>query len=124
MQKETFQMLPGELFSKISSLSYLFRESEGVTVAQCLDLDLVATGSDRDTAERRLDTLVRAQIKMIVTKLNFADLNFAAPKEYWDQFFEAEEFKKARLELEVPPIFVNVEQKFLVPVFMRAAVAA
>src|SRR6266849_4274448 len=113
MQKESFHMLSGELLSKISSLSYLFREDAGVTIAHCLDLDLVATGENREIAERRLDTLVRAQIKMIVTKLNFADLNFAAPKEYWDQFYDAEEFKKARLELEVPPIFVNVEQKFL-----------
>ena len=116
-------MLLGELFPKISSLSYLFRESEGVTVAHCLDLDLVATGSDRDTAERRLDTLVRAQIKMIATKFNFADLNFASPSEYWDQFYDGQEFKKARLELEIPPIVVDVEQKVAVPVFMRATTA-
>lgn len=113
-------MLPGELLPKISSLSYLFRKDGGVTVAHCLDLDIVATGNDCDTAERRLDALVRAQIKMVATKFNFADLNFAAPSEYWDQFYDAQEFKKARLELEIPPIVVDVEQKVAVPVFMRA----
>lgn len=110
----------GELLPKISSLSYLFTDSEGTTVAHCLDLDLVATGEDRDIAERRLDTLVRAQIKTIVNRFTFADLNFAAPHEYWDRFYKGQEFKKAQLELDVPPIVVDVEQKVYVPVFMRA----
>ena len=114
----------GELVHKISSLNYLFREIEGTTVAHCLDLDLVATGENRETAEKRLDSLVRAQIKTIVNRLNFADLNFAAPKEYWDMFYEGEEFKKARLELEVPPMLVDVAQVTYVPVFMRALATA
>lgn len=114
----------GELLPKISSLSYLFTDSAGTTVAHCLDLDLVATGPDRDVAEKRLDTLVRAQIKTIVNRLTFADLNFAAPHEYWEKFYEGEEFKKAHLELEVPPIVIAVEQKVHVPVFMRARTLA
>jgi len=114
------QMPLGEIVPKIKSLNYLFTEGDGVVVAHCLDLDLVATGKDRDAAERRLDNLVRAQIRSIVTRLAFADLNFAAPKEYWDRFYDGEEFKKAQLELEVPPIVVAVEQKVHVPVFMRA----
>jgi hypothetical protein len=119
------QMPLGEVLPKIKSLNYLFTDSRGVVVAHCLDLDLVATGKDRDTAEQRLDNLVRAQIKTIVTRMTFADLNFSAPKEYWDRFYEGEEFKKAQLELDVPPIVVAVEQKVHVPVFMRAlAVAA
>jgi hypothetical protein len=117
------QMPLGEIIPKISSLSYLFTESEGMTVAHCLDLDLVATGPNRDVAELRLDTLVRAQVKTIVTRLTFADLNFKAPEEYWERFYEGEEFKKAQLELEVPPIVVAVEQKVHVPVFMRALAA-
>lgn len=114
----------GELIPKIRSLSYLFTDGPDVVVAHCLELDLVATGDNRDVAERRLDTLVRAQIKTIVTRMTFADLNFAAPQEYWDRFYEAQEFRKAQLELEVPPIVVAVEQKVHVPVFMRALVAA
>jgi hypothetical protein len=114
------QMLT-DLVPKINSLSYLFNESGGVTVAHCLELDLVATGKDCDTAERRLDVLVRAQVRMIVANLNFAELNFSAPQEYWTEFYEGQEFKKVQLELEVPPIVVSVEQKVAVPVFMRAA---
>jgi hypothetical protein len=116
-------MAAGELLPKISSLNYLFADGKGTVVAHCLDLDLVATGPDRDTAERRLDTLVRAQIRTIVNQLNFADLNFQAPQEYWDQFYEGEEFKKTKLELDVPPIVVAVEQKVHVPVFMRSRYA-
>jgi len=114
----------GELLPKIRSLSYLFTDDPDATVAHCLELDLVATGANRDVAERRLDTLVRAQIKMIVTRLNFADLTFAAPQEYWDRFYEGEEFKKAQLELEVPPIIVAVQQKVHIPVYMRARALA
>lgn len=113
----------GEIVPKIKSLSYLFTESSGMTVAHCLELDLVATGQNRQTAERRLGNLIRAQIKMIVNRLTFADLNFAAPQEYWDRFYDGKEFKKTHLELEVPPIIVAVEQKVHVPVFMRALAA-
>ena len=113
-------MALGELLPKISSLSYLFTEGGGTVVAHCLELDLVATGNDRDTAERRLDTLVRAQVRTIVQQFNFADLNFPAPQEYWNQFYEGKEFKKTKLELDVPPLVVAVEQKVNVPVFMRA----
>lgn len=112
-----------ELLPKIRSLSYLFTDGTDATVAHCLELDLVATGSNREVAEQRLDTLVRAQIKMIVKKMNFADLTFAAPQAYWDRFYEGQEFKKAQLELEVPPMFVAVEQKVHVPVYMRALAA-
>lgn len=113
----------GELLPKIKSLSYLFTDSAGTTVAHCLELDLVATGKDRETAERRLGNLIKAQIKTIVNEFNFADLNFAAPPEYWARFYDGQEFKKAQLELEVPPIIVAVEQKVHVPVFMRALAA-
>jgi hypothetical protein len=110
----------GEVLPKIKSLSYLFTQDGGTTVAHCLNLDLVATGKDRDVAEQRLDALVRAQIRTIATRFTFADLNFSAPQEYWDRFYEGKEFKKVQLELEVPPIIVDVEQKLHVPVFMRA----
>lgn len=116
-------MALGEFLPKISSLNYLFTEEGGTVVAHCLDLDLVATGHDRDSAERRLDTLVRAQVRTIVKQLNFADLNFPAPQEYWEQFYQGQEFKKTKLELDVPPIVVAVEQKVNVPVFMRARAA-
>jgi|SRR5271170_5841153 hypothetical protein len=112
-----------EFLPKIRQLSYLFTDDADVCVAHCLELDLVATGQTRSSAERRLDALVRAQIKMIVAKLNFADLTFAAPQEYWDRFYQGQEFKKAQLELEVPPIIVAVEHKVHVPVFMRALAA-
>jgi hypothetical protein len=114
-----------ELLPKIKSLSYLFTDSEGTSVAHCLDLDLVATGENREVAERRLDNLVRAQIRTISERFNFADLNFSAPPDYWTKFWEGQEFKKARLELDVPPNFVlAVEQKVCVPVFMRAMPSA
>lgn len=118
------QMPLGEVLPKISSLSYLFTERGGTSVAHCLNLDIVATGDNRDIAEQRLDNLVRAQVRTIVNRLNFVDLNFSAPQEYWDRFYEGQEFKKAQLELDVPPIIVAVEQKVHVPVFMRALVAA
>jgi hypothetical protein len=113
-------MTPGEVLPKIKSLSYLFTQDGGITVAHCLNLDLVATGKDRDVAEQRLDALVRAQIRTIATRFTFTDLNFSAPQEYWDRFYEGQEFKKVQLELEVPPIILDIEQKMYVPVFMRA----
>jgi hypothetical protein len=112
-----------ELLPKIRQLSYLFTDDADTCVAHCLELDLVAVGATRTVAEQRLDTLVRAQIKMIVAKLNFADLTFAAPQDYWDRFYEGQEFKKAQLELEVPPMFVAVQHKVHVPVYMRALAA-
>lgn len=124
MKQGLYSSALSELLPKISSLSYLFAESEGVYVAHCLDLDLVATGGNCETAERRLDSLVRAQIRTVASCFNFADLNFKAPERYWDSFYNAKEFKKTKLELEVPPIVVAVEQKVAIPVFMRSALAA
>lgn len=59
-------------------------ESEGEIVAHALDFDIVATGPDRMTALRRLDSLVEAHIRFITLEQgSWKDLVTPAPPEYY-----------------------------------------
>lgn len=71
---------------KIRVLHYLQSFADDQYVGHCLDLDLVATGPDAETASRRLDAIVKAQVETAIGSGNYALLNTPAPQGYWDRF--------------------------------------
>jgi hypothetical protein len=104
-------------------LNYLISESPGKTVAHCLDLDLVAVAETKAKATEDLNELVRRQMRFITANLTLDDLNFRAPQEYWDSYFEGPEIAKAYLDLEVPPVGLAIVHRTTtktLPVFQRS----
>jgi len=110
---------------QLVALHYLFTDKGDKTVAHCLDLDLVVVGKNREIAETRLNTVVRAQIAVAYRTGNPDLLFFHAPLEYWDAMETAENLPTTSLEIETPPMVIPVRQKAMLkmPVF-RAALAA
>lgn len=99
---------------RLDALHYLFTEKSDRTVAHCLDLDLVAVGRDRATAEHRLNTIVRAQIAGAYSVGNYSLLFFHAPVEFWTAMKRGDDLPKCSLRIETtPPMFLPVEQKLL-----------
>jgi len=99
---------------RLDALHYLFTEKTDRTVAHCLDLDLVAIGKDRTTAEQRLNEIVRAQIAGAYSVGNYGLLFFHAPTEYWDAMKDGQDLPKTLLKIETaPPMFLPIEQKLL-----------
>lgn len=106
-------------------LNYLITESQGRTVAHCLDFDLVAVAGNIQKATHDLDELVRGQLRFIVKTLTLTDLNFRAPQVFWDSYFNGPEVAKTHLELDVPPIGLEVVHRTQkLPVLMRSRALA
>src|SRR4030088_323375 len=97
---------------RLDALHYLFTKKTDRVVAHCLDLDLVAVGTDRVIAEHRLNVIVRAQIAGAYSVGNYGLLFFHAPVEFWNAMKQAEDLPKCLLKIETsPPMFLPVEQK-------------
>jgi hypothetical protein len=102
-------------------LNYLITESPGKTVAHCLDLDLVAVAETKQKATQDLDDLVRRQVRFITKSMTLSDLNFRAPQDFWNVYFDGLEIAKTHLELEVPPVGLEVVHRTQkLPVLMRS----
>jgi len=81
----------GELISKDGVLSVsaniLIKEEDGLFVAHCLELDIVATGDSMDQAQRECVALICAQIEYAFAHDNLSNLYHPAPPEVWTEFF-------------------------------------
>lgn len=95
---------------QIFALHYLFTPKPGRVVAHCLDLDLVVEGKDEDTAESRLNTVVRAAFSQAARAGNLAFAYFPAPPHFWGELKHAKPLPTATLVIETPPMVLQVEQ--------------
>ena len=100
---------------RIRVLHYLESFAHEEYVRHCLDLDLVASGPDAETAERRLDAVVRAHVEQAIGSGNYALLNTPAPMEYWDRFLKGAklpsreiEFRFNHLPIEFPATKIGI----------------
>jgi hypothetical protein len=78
-------------FTFTSQLHYLVHQIDGEHVAHCLDLDLVGSGPDLDSAVYQLNDAVRA-IVYFCMKAGAPDASGRcqkAPPEYWEMFKHA-----------------------------------
>jgi hypothetical protein len=92
----------------IRVLHYLQSYSENQHVGHCLDLDLVATGPDQETAALRLDALVKAQMEWAVRSGDPALLDNPAPMEYWERFLKGVKLPSRQIEFQGDAARLNV----------------
>jgi hypothetical protein len=100
-------------FTFTNQLHYLVNKVDGEHVAHCLDLDLVGSGADVDSAVEQLNDAVRA-IVYFCMKSGAQDTSAhcqKAPKEYWEMFNQALDdrapvFKTVDVASEIAPVTV------------------
>jgi hypothetical protein len=90
----------GKVPRKTRVLHYLQSYSENQYVGHCLDLDLVATGPDQETAALRLDALVKAQIEWALGAGGLALVDNPAPMEYWGRFLNGVKLPSRQIEFQ------------------------
>jgi len=74
--------------SKAMTFSVLFKKEEGLVVAHCLELDIVATGETFKEAEKDILDLIRAQVHYAFANDNLDYLYHPAPASVWKEFFD------------------------------------
>ena len=84
---------------KINPLHYLVSESEGKKLAHCLDLDIVATATDDEEAERRLDLLVKYYLESALAHGNGAAMDTTAPASYWERYLDGTPLASRKLTI-------------------------
>ncbi len=101
---ENLRMVLEHIWPKIRVLHYLHSDSNAQAVAHCLDLDLIATGPDQETALSRLNAVVKAQVEFALTHGNFDLLSTRAPNKYWEQFQAGHRLPSIQIEFRVPEV--------------------
>lgn len=113
----------GELIRQNSDLSLsaniLIKEEDGLFVAHCLELDIVAVGDSMDQAQRECVALICAQIEYAFAHDNLDNLFHPAPPEVWSEFFTCtnqHEERRYKLEKRLEEATSTVGEKFLATV--------
>jgi len=78
----------------------LIKNEEGLFVAHCLELDIVATGETVDQARKDIVALICAQVDFAFSNDNLENLYRPAPKEVWEEFFACKERIKKKYKVE------------------------
>lgn len=69
------------------TVNILIREEEGLFVAHCLELDIVATADSLQQAKEDMISLIGAQISYAFSNNNLDYLYHPAPPEVWKEFY-------------------------------------
>ncbi len=97
----------------------LTKEEDGMFVAHCLELDIVAVAPTQEEVQREIVSLVCAQIDYAFSNDNLDNLFHPAPSEMWQEFYRCKEQierkyairkgfqKKTGIEKIVPPWLIT-----------------
>lgn len=73
------------------TVNVLTKKEDGMYVAHCLELDIVAVGSTLDEAQKEIVSTVCAQIDYAFSNDNLQNLYHPAPPEAWQEFYKCKE---------------------------------
>jgi hypothetical protein len=94
----------GELIRQSSDLSFsaniLIKKEDGLFIAHCLELDIVAVADSVDQARRECVALICAQIEYAFAHDNLANLYHPAPHDVWAEFYACKAQDELRYKLE------------------------
>lgn len=94
----------GELIRQSNDISIsaniLIKKEDGIFVAHCLELDVVATGNSYEEAQRECVSLICAQIEYAFAHDNLDNLYHPAPPEIWAEFFSCKAQEERRYMIE------------------------
>jgi hypothetical protein len=91
----------------------LIKKDEGIFVAHCLELDIVATSKDVETVTSDIIDLISAQVDYAFSNDNLDYLYRPAPSEAWQEFYACKEQMEKRVP--VKTTFKDMIDKFVPP---------
>lgn len=98
-----------EVLKKSNDISFttniLVKKEDGLYVAHCLELDIVAVAETFDEAQREIVSLICAQIDYAFTNDNLDNLFHPAPSEAWQEFYKCKE--QVERKYEIRPLIKN-----------------
>jgi len=77
----------------------LVKEENGIYIAHCLELDIVATGSSSKEAQKEIKDLILAQVDYAFCNDNLDNLYHPAPANVWKEYFECRDQTEDRIRL-------------------------
>ena len=82
------------------AVNILIKEEDGMFVAHCLELDIVAVAKTLDQVQEEIISLIRAQIDYAFSNNNLDNLYHPAPKEVWAELKKCKELQEKKYKLE------------------------
>ena len=105
------------------NVNIFIKKEDGVYVAHCMELDIVAVADTADQAQRELISLVCAQIDYAFSNDNLDNLFHSAPANVWEEFFQCK--KKTERDYPLESGFLKKEgegKKNILPPWLTARV--
>jgi hypothetical protein len=102
------------------AVNILIKKDEGMFVAHCLELDVVAVAKSAEDAQREVISLVCAQVDYAFSNNNLDNLFHPAPPEVWAEFFACKEQRERKYKLESGFQKEVKEHKILLPPWLIA----
>jgi hypothetical protein len=96
-------------------VNILIKKEDGIFVAHCLELDIVATGDTLIQAQKDIVALICAQIDYAFSNDNLENLYHPAPKEVWAEFYRCRENTQKRHIVDATFADKNDEKSFVPP---------
>jgi len=81
------------------NFNILIEKDEGLWVAHCLELDIVATSPNMREVTRDIRDLIRVQVESAFTNNNLDHLFRPAPKEVWEKLSKCRESHERAIRL-------------------------
>ena len=91
--------MPPEAKNDALTVNILIKREEGMFVAHCLEMDIVATGDSLEAVKSDIIDLIKAQITFAFAHGNQDNLFHPAPSEVWREFYKCSGVEKARHEV-------------------------
>ena len=78
------------------TLNALIKKEEGLYIAHCLEMDIVATAASLKQVKKDIIDLIKAQIDYAFSYDNLEHLFHPAPKEVWEEFWACKKQEEER----------------------------
>jgi hypothetical protein len=85
-------------------LNVLIYKEDGEWVAHCLQMDVIATSTDRSTVEDDIVDLIKAQVEYAIDHDNMSNIFKPAPMEEWEKLSHFQRCEVRKIEIDVPKI--------------------
>lgn len=101
------------------SVNILIKKEDGLYVAHCLELDIVAVAETPDQVQQEIISLICVQIDYAFTNNNISNLYHPAPQKIWRDFFACKEQMERKYKIE-PSFTKNQTSSNILPPWLIA----
>lgn len=96
------------------TFNILVKEEDNTFIAQCLELDIVATADKVNQVKKDMISLIIAQIDYAFSNDNLENLYHPAPPDVWSEFFSCKKMIEERHKIK-PYFNKDISSKSIIP---------